>query len=232
MISPIGFTGIRNIGYTKYYTNDEDDNFHSHHALNMKLTDDKNGKDLSAYKKLLRDNSGFKNEVGNEYLNIELDTFMINDLFAIKTKMNGNTVKRTYENRDIISFMDKLVHRIASFKNKDFDTDEWHHVSDEAADGLIYNESIDDYIDGTKGSLDLLCSEYNDDNLDGNAESLVLKLHRYLNDEVELSEEDDEKVIDAIEYILETLHNPMYVHNGAVIMNAMVEGMDKNKTDN
>lgn len=233
MISPIGFTGIKNIGYTKYYTTDENVDFHSHYALNMKLTDDENGNDLTAYKMLLKDNPDFKNKVNNEYLNIELDSFMVNDLFAIKTKMNGNTVKRTHENHKITGFMDKLVHRIASFKMKDFDTEEWHHLDEDATNGLIFNENIDDYIDATKGSIDLLCQEYIDDKPGGNAEPLIMKLHRYLNDEnIKFKNGDEEKIFNAVDYIMETLYAPMYVHNGAVIMDAIVKGMNKNKTDN
>lgn len=231
MISPIGFTGIKNIGYTKFYTTDEDVTIHSRYALNMQLTDDEKGKDLTEYKKLLKEHPDLKNEVNGNYLNVELDSFSVYDLFAIKTKMNGKTVIRNNENYKITEFMDKIVRKIASFKTKDFDTDEWHHLEEETLNGLVYNEHIDDYVDGTEGSLDLLCQEYNDDNLNGTSEPLVMKIHRYLNDEnAELKEGDDLKVSNAIDYILETLHNPMYVHNGAVIMGAIIKGMNKNKT--
>lgn len=233
MISPIGFTGIRNIGYTKFYTTDENVNIHSRYALNMQLTDDDKGNDLTEYKKLLKENPDLKNKINSDYLNIEFDTARYNEFLMIKTKMNGNTIPRSFEKNKIISFMDKIVHKVASFKTKDFDTDEWHHLDDESLKGLIYNENMDDYVDSTKGSLDLLCQEYIDDNPDGTAEPVVIKLRRYLNDgNIKLKENSRKKIYDAVDYILETMYNPMYVHNGAVIMDAMAKGMNISKTDN
>ena len=42
---------------------------------------------------------------------------------------------------------------------------------------------------------------------------------------LKLKEKDRNKVVDAAEYILESLHNPQYVHNGAVYMDALAAGL-------
>lgn len=110
--------------------------------------------------------------------------------------------------------MKNIVNRIAHFKNKDFQTDSDYHLMAEAQEGLVYNENIDDYIDGTNGRLSLL---------DGT--DLTEKFDYYLNDPNALvSEEDEELVFNAMDNVVATLHEPAYVRNGAIYLGALLKG--------
>ena len=66
MISPINFTGIKNIGYAKVYK-DTPVQKNSRVVMNMELTDDDNNKDLSEYRKILTKHQGLKNEINDKY---------------------------------------------------------------------------------------------------------------------------------------------------------------------
>ncbi len=226
MLAPVNFTGIKNIGYTKVYTTDNRNLQHRRYMLNMEMTNDANGKDLSIYRQLTGHYPELKNEVNANFLNIEFDCCNVDNLLLVNTKMNGVPIPRVNENSMFIKFIDNIIHRVAKFKEKDFELDESHPLMKEAYQGLIYKEDMDDYFDGTSGKLDFILQEYIDDNADGKAETLTDKFNRYFNSEMlKLKEKDRNKVVDAAEYILESLHNPQYVHNGAVYMDALAAGL-------
>lgn len=226
MLAPVNFTGIKNIGYTKVYATDNRNLQHRRYMLNMEMTNDANGKDLSIYRQLTGHYPELKNEVNENFLNIELDCCNVDNFLLVNTKMNGVPIPRENENSMFIKFIDNIIHRVAKFKKKDFKLDNGRHINKEAYQGLIYKEDMGGYFDGTSGKLDFILQEYIDDNADGKAETLTDKFNRYLNyDMMKLKEKERHKVVDAAEYILETLHNPQYVHNGAVYMDALVSGL-------
>ena len=72
MISPINFTGIKNIGYAKVYK-DTPVQKNSRVVMNMELTDDDNNKDLSEYRKFLTKHQGLKNEINDTEITIYQD---------------------------------------------------------------------------------------------------------------------------------------------------------------
>lgn len=212
MISPINFTGIKNIGYARVYK-DTPERKNSRVIMNMELTDD-NNKDLSEYRTILEKNPKLKNRINDKYLNIEYETLRQDDFIFARTKLNGNVITPVAENFSALNFMKNIVNRIAHFKNKDFQTDSDYHLMAEAQEGLVYNENIDDYIDGTNGRLSLL---------DGT--DLTEKFDYYLNNPNALvSEEDEELVFNAMDNVVATLHEPAYVRNGAVYLGALLKG--------
>lgn len=211
MITPINFTGIKNVGYARALTG-SNNNPGTRTVLNMQLTDD-DKKDLSKYKKLTSKHPDLENKINSNYLNIELETKNIDGFCLCRAKMNGNIIPSIAENIPILNFMSEITARIANFKEKDFKTDPDHHLMNEAKHGIFYNEPLDYFLDGTAGELDLLAGT-----------GLTEKFDLYANDEnIELSEEDEEKLFDFEDGILEVLHNPCYVHNGAQLTNSIMK---------
>lgn len=211
MINPVSFTGIKNIGYARALTGSES-NTGTRTALNMQLTDEGN-KDLSEYKKLTSKYPVLENKINSDYLNIEMETKNIDGFCMCRAKINGNIIPSVAENIPVLNFMSKITNRIANFKEKDFKIDADHHLMNEAKQGMFYNEPFDYFLDGTSGELDLLVGT-----------GLTEKFDLYANNEnIELSEEDNEKLFDAEDGILEVLHNPCYVHNGAQLTNSIMK---------
>ncbi len=228
MISPINFTGIKNIGYARVYSNscdvlnDYDDSINGSEApnrsrvvMNMELTDDTFNKDLTAYKKILKERPDLKNTVNDRYVNIDYETLRVNDMDFVRVLFNGILIPS--DDNKILQFSKALVDRIANFKIKDIKTDPDQHLMLEAQEGLIYNENIMDYMDGSSGTLDFL-----------EGTDLPKKFDYYLNDRsANLSEDEEEKLFNAIDELTYVLHDPGYVHNGAIYMQALLKGYKK-----
>ena len=154
MISPVNFTGIKNAGYARAYTQ-LDGNNSTRTVINMQLTDDEN-KDLSEYKKLIKENPSLENKVNKDFLNIEMETIDIGETFLTRAKMNGEIITPVPEQMPLLNFMSNIVKRIANFKAKDFKSDEDFHYTNEAKLGLFYNVPLEYFMDGSAGRLDLL----------------------------------------------------------------------------
>ena len=211
MIRPVNFTGIKNVGYASVYTNTEGEEV-NRNILNMQLTNDNKGNDLTEYRKLLAKHPSLINTVNDEFINVELETNG-NDFYTLlKAKINGNIIPLSNETFPIIYFAKKLVDKVVNLKLKDFKSDPDHYLMKEAQEGLIYNEQIDDYLDGTSGQLGLL-----------KGTGLTEKFDYYFNDEnSSLSDGDAEKVFDAADDVVAVLHDPLYVHNGAIYLDALM----------
>ena len=213
MIRPINFTGIKNVGYTRVII-DHNPNIEEKTIMNMELTDDGKNQDLAEYRKFLKSNPSLKNEINDRFINIEFDSFTVGDGFGTKMGINGNDIFPSGENMNIINFAKNLVNRVAKFKNKDYVKDEYHYLSKEAQEGLIYKKNIEDYVDGSSGRLDLL-----------EGSGLTEKFAHFFNDqEVKLTDAQEEKLFAAIDNIVDVLHEPAYVHNGAMYMSALFKG--------
>ena len=212
MIRPINFTGIKNVGYASI-TMDREQGIETRTIMNMELTDDGDNKDLTEYRKILNHNQHLKNEINDRFINVEFDSLSIDNEFGTKIKINGNNVFPTDGNMNIINFTKNLVNRVAKFKKKDFVKDDYHYLTKEAQEGLIYKENIEDYIDGSSGRLDLL-----------EGSGLVEKFAHFFNDEeVKLTDAQEEKLFVVIDNIIDVLHEPFYVHNGAIYMQALLD---------
>ena len=215
MIRPINFTGIKNIGYTKSNSYPKDyQNYLSNtkYTMNMQLTDDENGKELQKYMEILSKNPKFINRINHAYLNIEADYMYVNDnTIAYVEKINGIPVDNSEENIPIRNFSRKLVSNIAKAKISDIKTDDFHKYTQEAQLGLIQKERILDYISGAEGTLDILENS-----------GLAEKFAHY--DKMEhISEKDAKTLAKAVLNIIDVLHSPQYVKNGAMIRDSILK---------
>ena len=211
MIRPITFTGIKNVGYASINSN-VDNEVKGRTILNMQLTNDNSGNDLEQYKKLMKKYPVLVNEINDEFINVEFETNFDGYNLLMKTKVNGIAIPLKDTFIPVISFAKNLVDRVANLKSKDLKYDPDHYLMKEAQEGLIYNENIEDYLDGTSGQLSLL-----------KGTGLTEKFDRYFNDDnISLSDKDAEKVFEAADNVVAVLHNPAYVHNGAVYLDALM----------
>ena len=218
MIKPINFTGIKNIAAayvpkTTYLPKSYDNKIGSRLCMNMELTDDDENKDLTEYRQMLKSYPYLINEINNRNLNIEYKTEIEkNTLYGI-LKLNGHLVRSLPENGDLLNFVSRLVQRVANFKEKDFHNDPDQHLMAETREGLIYNDYIGNYLDGTGGRLDIL-----------EGTDLTEMFDFYFNDEnAELDEKEEEMVFNAGDAITSILHEPAYVHNKAVHLDALIK---------
>ena len=218
MIKPISFTGIKNIAsayVTKstYLPESRNDKINSRLCMNMELTDDDKNKDLTEYRKILRAHPNLKNEINDSNLNIEYSTERNGQFMLGMLKLNGIIVRSLPDNADLLNFAKNLVQRVANFKEKDFHNDPDQHLMNETREGLIYKENIGKYLDGTSGRLDIL-----------KGTNLTEKFDLYFNDKnIDLDEDDEEKVFNAADEITAILHEPAYVHNKAIHLNALIK---------
>ena len=213
MISPINFTGIKNIGYARILGNNENNLPQTRVIMNMELTDDSQNKDLTNFRQILKKYPFMKNEVNDKYINVEYDLTGVDDLLYSRVLLNGHLVKPEGEGGNLVNFARNLVNRFKNFKINDFKLDKNHHLSEEAQVGLVYNDNIDNYIDGTSGELDLLSKT-----------GLIEKFDLFLNDEsIELSKKDEEKVFKALDEVVATLHEPVYVKQNSNYLDALLK---------
>lgn len=213
MISPINFTGIKNIGYARILGNNENNLPQTRVIMNMELTDDSQNKDLTNFRQILKKYPFMKNEVNDKYINVEYDLTCVDNLLYSRVLLNGHLVKPEGEGGSLVNFARNLVSRVKNFKINDFKLDKNHHLSEEAQVGLVYNDNIDNYIDGTSGELDLLSKT-----------GLIEKFDLFLNDEsIELSKKDEEKVFKALDEVVATLHEPVYVKQNSNYLDALLK---------
>ena len=213
MLSPLSFTGMKNIGYARVLI---DDNIKSTRVcMNMELTDDKCGKDLAKYKKVIAANPMLKNEINDNFVNLEFQTLKIgNGISGLNIKMNGESILDKPNKMSLLNYMKALVNRVVNMKKQDFKIDEDYNIMKEAQEGLIYKEDIVDYLDVSAGKVDFLEDS-----------GLIEKFDLYLNDEnIYKSERDIEKVLQAADDIVGVLHEPDYVHKGSIYMEALLKG--------
>ena len=213
MISPINFTGIKNIGYARILGNNENNLPQTRVIMNMELTDDSQNKDLTNFRQILKKYPFMKNEVNDKYINVEYDLTRVDDFLYSRVLLNGHLVKPEGEGGNLVNFARNLVNRVKNFKINDFKLDKNHHLSEEAQVGLVYNDNIDNYIDGTSGELDILSKT-----------GLIEKFDLFLNDEsIELSKKDEEKVFKALDEVVATLHEPVYVKQNSNYLDALLK---------
>ena len=212
MLRPISFTGIKNIGYVRIYTSSPANG--SRVCMNMELTDDQDGKDLSRYQNIISENPDFKNDSNDKFVNLEFQTMNVeNGISAVNIKMNGKSVLANNDKLYLVRYMKSLADKVARMKRQDFKINENNNFFHEVQNSLIYDEYIDDYLDGSKGRLALF-----------NGSNLTEKFDYYLNDEnANLNEDQEEIVFNAVDNVIKTLHEPFYVHKGAVYMSALLK---------
>lgn len=214
MISSINFTGIKNIAYARAYSSNGNDYKKTHTIMNMELTDDFGNKDLAEYKKILKERPNLANEINDRYVNLDLEIANTEGMSLYRLLFNGNLIFPNMSDNKVLSFSRGLVDKIVKLKTKDFKVDPDQHLMKEAQEGLIYKNNIEYYVDGSFGRLDLL-----------EGTGLIEKFDYLLNDkDAKLTEAQEEKLYEAIDNIVGVLHEPIYVHNGAMYMQALLKG--------
>ncbi len=213
-ISPVSFTGIKNIGFAKI-SKDTPEIQISRNILNMELTNDVEHKDLSEYKKILKNFPTLKNNINDKFVNIEMTSIYNNtgDLTFIP-RLNGQVIPFSQKTKPILNFMHNFVDRVFKLKTNDFKIDPKYVNSYTAYKGLIYNEELDNYITGISGELNILKGT-------GVIENFANYLYKQGN---ELTTEGVEYFKNTVEGVAEVLHNPQYVHNGSGYMDALMRG--------
>lgn len=143
----INFTGIKNVGSLSSKS--------THpllpielHVLNVQMTDDYNGKDLSEYRKVLNKTSNngtsFFNSIAPDFLNIHVLKFEDNTNNVItKYIVNGHVLKISDSNIPIIEFISKITKKISKTNEKDFIINKDYLDSDEFRYGFVPGNDID-----------------------------------------------------------------------------------------
>ena len=118
----INFTGYKNVGLCTCQGANEasvqDYNLQPQqlHFLNIQLTDDYNGKDLTKFKQLLKDQNmtGYSNPIDTNFLNITTfqDIYQDTKNKNLAIFVNNKPLPINDDNLPIISFIAKLIRRI------------------------------------------------------------------------------------------------------------------------
>lgn len=159
----INFTGIRNIGYERRYyeqssANDPNEEFddeyfeekEQEHFINIELTDDVFGNDLTEYKNIIKttDLKNYTNPINPNFLNImmskdEVKTNLekITDYqFWINDSENEFVVND--QNLKMLSFIAKILRRISNTPDEKFVVNQDYLNNDDAKDSVILGEDL------------------------------------------------------------------------------------------
>ena len=187
----INFTGIKNIGYLNECFNDqayrvlgecdgyayEDDadedvdypvyEKQEGHLLNIQLTDDYNGKHLSAYKKALQkaelSAKEYENPINKNFLNIYISDDIIQEEHSKYTEneilINNKEVALNDKTLPFFSYLAQLIREIAQKPEKDFIVNKDYIDSDDAKLGITIGNNMEeifkeDYQEVLKDTLD------------------------------------------------------------------------------
>lgn len=159
----INFTGIRNIGYERRYyeqssANDPNEEFddeyfeekEQEHFINIELTDDVFGNDLTEYKNIIKttDLKNYTNPINPNFLNImmskdEVKTNLekITDYqFWINDSENEFVVND--QNLKMLSFIAKILRRISNTPDEKFVVNQDYLNNDDTKDSVILGEDL------------------------------------------------------------------------------------------
>ena len=155
----INFTGIRNIGYErrnymqKHYDEATDSQFkdqEEEHFINIELTDDYNGKDLTEFKNVLKTStlSNYTNPIHPNFLNIGISKEVVTEDFN-KTKdyqvwINDADSELFVNDKNLrmFSYIAKLLKRIENTPDKNFVVNN-DYLNYDAKDSVILGEDLE-----------------------------------------------------------------------------------------
>lgn len=164
----VSFNGIKNIGYTQFsYKTENQENTNSpvtpdedyeNHFLSLRLTDDKDGKDLSEYLTLIKNKPQFLNLYSNSTLilniNKRYESFENSDIYypEYDFQINGEELELNDNNLKMFSFVSKLLNKTKEITNNSHsknikDTDVF--VESNASQG---SETMLNYIQNVMGN--------------------------------------------------------------------------------
>lgn len=221
------FNGIKNIGYARVINKEERS---SRCAMNMELTNDEKGNDLDNYRNFLYQHPQFINRISPRTINIEIATQQTEIGTMLVASINGNPVSLNKENKHIIQYAQSLTEQIDKTKEKDFVVDPDYHLEPGVEQNIIYQEHIDDYMDGYSGELDILSKTGAIEIFDLYLNTIPSAAKEYT-PENELEEEAldeqlneiDEQTMQAMDDVISILYEPAYVKYNTMFFNAMLK---------
>lgn len=152
----ITFNGIKNIAYYEAKCKPYDA-FSSDKVINMELTDDINGNDLTTYKKVIKkcsnSNLNYENSVNQNFLNVELfrEADCENDEIAI----NGKPVNNLNNIMPLAFFISAATKKISQTPENKFIVEENHLMSDDTNNGILLGTDISKiYGDASESIMD------------------------------------------------------------------------------
>ncbi len=157
----INFTGIKNVGYETrqyfYYVNnhesgDEFEEVEDEHFLNLELTDDKDGNDLSEFKKMIKttDLNYYDHPVDPAMLNIAISRDVVRDYLGqtIDYQVYINEADKELvikdENLPFFTYLAKLMNKVKDTPDNKFKLEDDYLYSKDAAVSVIIGEDLED----------------------------------------------------------------------------------------
>lgn len=157
----INFTGIKNVGYeTRQYfhyvnnheSGDEFKEVEDEHFLNLELTDDKDGNDLSEFKKMIKttDLNYYDHPVDPAMLNIAISRDVVSDYLGqtIDYQVYINEADKELvikdENLPFFTYLAKLMNKVKDTPDNKFKLEDDYLYSKDAAVSVIIGEDLED----------------------------------------------------------------------------------------
>lgn len=157
----INFTGIKNVGYeTRQYfhyvnnhgSGDEFEEVEDEHFLNLELTDDKDGNDLSEFKKMIKttDLNYYDHPVDSAMLNIAISRDVVRDYLGqtIDYQVYINEADKELvikdENLPFFTYLAKLMNKVKDTPDNKFKLEDDYLYSKDAAVSVIIGEDLED----------------------------------------------------------------------------------------
>ena len=157
----INFTGIKNVGYeTRQYfhyvnnheSGDEFEEVEDEHFLNLELTDDKDGNDLSEFKKMIKttDLNYYDHPVDPAMLNIAISRDVVSDYLGqtIDYQVYINEADKELvikdENLPFFTYLAKLMNKVEDTPDNKFKLEDDYLYSKDAAVSVIIGEDLED----------------------------------------------------------------------------------------
>lgn len=157
----INFTGIKNVGYeTRQYfhyvnnheSGDEFEEVEDEHFLNLELTDDKDGNDLSEFKKMIKttDLNYYDHPVDPAMLNIAISRDVVSDYLGqtIDYQVYINEADKELvikdENLPFFTYLAKLMNKVKDTPDNKFKLEDDYLYSKDAAVSVIIGEDLED----------------------------------------------------------------------------------------
>ena len=140
----IQFTGFRNASYIVNTTKNGSIPM-KERILNVQLTDDELGKDLSEFKNIIKNTGGkFFNIINKDFVNINY--FSINRDDAPAFLLNGKLLQETDENLPIFTFIGKLTKKITKIPEESFVND-LDYLKFQANRALLLDRNLSEELD-------------------------------------------------------------------------------------
>lgn len=140
----IQFTGFRNASYIVNTTKNGSIPM-KERILNVQLTDDELGKDLSEFKNIIKNTGGkFFNKINKDFVNINY--FSINRDDAPAFLLNGKLLQETDENLPIFTFIGKLTKKITKIPEESFVND-LDYLKFQANRSLLLDRNLSEELD-------------------------------------------------------------------------------------